>query len=1229
MPLNRNRFALLWIIALITLHACSDVPPELPNRGHSPWVFRSVLDEQPRMLTAALHDKLWLAYSAQTGALYKAWEGGVELDGAVYTTAHGPQPESHGDSWLNNAYQNPWRLVKGDRELSPQIQYRGHEFKDGQLYINTELRFEDGTFLTVSERPEYWSNVEGQIGLERTFFVDPMPPNGSLRFLAALQGLPAESSLETNGEWITKERDELVQGTVHSVNLNGYLTLNTEAPTVLKTPFVKRPLFENEFQAASEDFDMVARPLGARLIERNGCKTCHNQIVTTIGPAYVAVAERYQNTPDNVAMLVGKVKQGGVGNWGEAAMTPHTHIPDTDLRTMVNYIMDLDEEEEVAMGSVVAKPVGGAINNAQAPSDVLDADGYQSGAIVEVYLRDTPPSQLDDFNWERKPDYSGVVPQLSASGGDFGDLTENFGIKATGFLRIERTDNYLFRLTSDDGSRLYIDGEEILNNDGLHGPTPVDAEIALQAGYHSFRIDYFEAGGGQAINFQWRSFTSPEWTVVPSDVLSHRRADSPPISDRTPLAGTLNLAGDKAPVAGVHPSFDLSQARPDGFSPKVGGMDFLSDGRLVISTWDAEGAVYILDGVQSGDPSQINYQKIATGLAEPLGLKVVEDTIYILQKQELTQLIDHTGDDVIDEYRTISNGWLVSANFHEFAFGLAYAQPYFYCTLAIGILPGGASAPNQPQDRGKAIRIDKETGKLDFIANGLRTPNGIGFGANNDLFIADNQGDWLPASKILHVTEGAFFNSYAVSADSARNATKTPKPPVVWLPQDEIGNSPSTPMGINVGPYQGQMIHGEVTHGGVKRVFVEKVAGEYQGAVFRFIQGLESGVNRMVWGPDSSLYIGGVGSTGNWQHTGKLWYGLQRLTYNEKPAFEMLAVRAKSDGVEIELTEALAADLGADPSEYDIQQWRYEPTAEYGGPKLDLERLTVASVHISPDRKRLFLELPEMKADRVVYVHLPNYWTSSENREIWSTEAWYTMNQIPSNQTGFRRPLSPPQPNTLSAAEKAAGWTLLFDGETTNGWHRYNESSIGSDWKVSDGILYLDVSQRPEGGSKVNGGDIVAEGTYGDFELRLDWRISPCGNSGIIYYVVESEQFDAVWKSGPEMQILDNTCHPDAKIITHRAGDLYDMISAKPETVRPAGQWNRVRLVSKGGIVEHWLNGKKVVTYDRNSPDYVRLIADSKFKDMRGFGTAPVGKIALQDHDDRVEFRNIKIRRFE
>jgi len=496
---------------------------------------------------------------------------------------------------------------------------------------------------------------------------------------------------------------------------------------------------------------------------------------------------------------------------------------------------------------------------------------------------------------------------------------------------------------------------------------------------------------------------------------------------------------------------------------------------------------------------------------------------------------------------------------------------------------------------------------------------------DDEIFVADNQGDWLPACKIIHVTKDAFFGSHSV--DPIGTADMKEKPPVVWLPQNEIGNSPSSPSLIPEGVYKGQMTHGEVTHGGLKRVFVEKINNEYQGVVFRWMQGMEAGVNRHVWGPDNAVYVGGIGSTGNWRHDRKLWYGLQRIKYNEKPAFEMLAVRAKTNGLEIEMTEPLAKGVGTNALKYTIKQWWYKPTGDYGGPKMDLENLGIESIRISDDRKKIFLELDGMKEGHVVYVKLPNDWTSKDEQKLWSTEAWYTLNNIPENEPGYTDETDYESLNKLTAAEKAEGWKLLFDGKTTNGWRNFRKQTIGSSWIVRNGSLMLNSVKKEDGGwQAADGGDIITDKSYENFELNLEWRISPCGNSGIIYNVTESGKYDYVWQTGPEMQVLDNTCHSDATIEKHRAGDLYDMIACNEETVKPAGNWNQIRLIKNKGKVEHWLNGKKVVDFEMFNDQWKEMIANSKFHEMPGFGKGKSGHISLQDHGDKVWFRNIKIK---
>ena len=144
--------------------------------------------------------------------------------------------------------------------------------------------------------------------------------------------------------------------------------------------------------------------------------------------------------------------------------------------------------------------------------------------------------------------------------------------------------------------------------------------------------------------------------------------------------------------------------------------------------------------------------------------------------------------------------------------------------------------------------------------------------------------------------------------------------------------------------------------------------------------------------------------------------------------------------------------------------------------------------------------------------------------------------------------------------------------------------------------------------------------------MQLEWKIQSCGNSGIFYLVKESEEYTEAYYTGIEMQVLDNECHKDGKLITHRAGDLYDMIACKYETVKPAGEWNKVRIRIKNGHVEQWLNGYKVVEYQLWNDDWKNMVANSKFKDWAGFGASKKGHISLQEHDDRVWYRNIKIK---
>jgi hypothetical protein len=207
------------------------------------------------------------------------------------------------------------------------------------------------------------------------------------------------------------------------------------------------------------------------------------------------------------------------------------------------------------------------------------------------------------------------------------------------------------------------------------------------------------------------------------------------------------------------------------------------------------------------------------------------------------------------------------------------------------------------------------------------------------------------------------------------------------------------------------------------------------------------------------------------------------------------------------------------------------------------------------------------------------------------------------------------------------GWQNLLDKNSTKGWHTYNKpGSIGSAWSVKDGVLHLNASEKSDWQTK-SGGDIVFEEVFDNFHLKLEWKISKNGNSGIMFLVQEDEAYKYPWLTGPEMQILDNDGHADGKIIKHRAGDLYDLISCSTETVRPVGKWNLAEIILKDSKLTFKLNGKTVVTTTLWDENWNNMVANSKFKNMPDFGKFKSGKIALQDHGDDVWFRNIKVKR--
>ncbi|MFD5899286.1 MULTISPECIES: family 16 glycoside hydrolase [unclassified Streptomyces] len=636
----------------------------------------------------------------------------------------------------------------------------------------------------------------------------------------------------------------------------------------------------------------------------------------------------------------------------------------------------------------------------QAAAEPPDIPPQEPGVTMRVFDVQVPLEDFCTLKPGQTPNIDKLKPTIDwTTPEDFG-LGENFVTEVTGYLDIQTPGKHNFRITSDDGSRLIIDGTQIIDNGGKHGPQPKDGSVELTEGHHPLRIDHWDGAFTQRLLLEWQPPGAAGFSRVPTSALSTdadvTRVTSP---GRKACEGVDESPGDGLPLAGVHPDYTLTNLRPDGFEPQVTGMDWLPDGRMAISTWGGSreselGEVYLLDNVTGAtDPSKVTKKLVAKDLLEPMGLKYVDGTLYVSEKDGLTALIDKDGDEVTDEYRKIAT-WPFGGNYHEFAFGLLYEKGHFYVSTGIAMVPGGATRdPQLVPNRGSTLKINKATGKVSYVAGGLRTPNGLGWGPEGDIFVTDNQGAYLPTSKLVRIKQGAFYNHHT-NPDGVYDSQPVTEP-VLWLPHGEISNSPSNPLVLPKGPFAGQMVFGDVTYGGLQRAYLEKIGGEYQGAVFRMTQGLEAGVSRISLGPDGAIYAGGIGDSGNWGQQGKLKHGLQKLSLTGDDAFDMRAMRAVDGGFTIEYTQPLSEETAKDlAAKYTAEQWRYVATPRYGGPKVDEETLDVTSATLSKDRKTVTLKMDGLRPGRVVHVQSPRPFAAESGAELWSTEAWYSLNTL-------------------------------------------------------------------------------------------------------------------------------------------------------------------------------------------------------------------------------------------
>jgi hypothetical protein len=469
------------------------------------------------------------------------------------------------------------------------------------------------------------------------------------------------------------------------------------------------------------------------------------------------------------------------------------------------------------------------------------------------------------------------------------------------------------------------------------------------------------------------------------------------------MAAFLRPASALLPSA-VHPAFDQKEiGLPNKYHTM--GIAFLSDGRMVIVTSgiigggevpepDANSCVFIISGV-TGNGS-VQAAKIASGFRQPSGVNVVNDKIYVSDRDAFYSIPSNNTPSDPNGNKTKILSWPMGSKWHQWIFTPMYKDGKFYAPYSGSIRVGGPSDVQASSEySGAFLSWNPDGSNLTKVAGGLRSPNGANIDDQGEMFVVDGQGSWEPTCTFLHMNPNKFYGHRQSPPNAPNWAEKlTYQPPAVWIPYPSqiVGASTSQPIYVKTGPYAGQWLAGDDNGPGLTRFALEKVNGEYQGAVFRFSNGTaNAGINRLAWGPDGALYMGTMEHYGNWPGGGLM--PIYKMTPKADPSvFEMLAIHSYQGGMEIEFTQPVDKN-GLSPANFAVTQWNYTRVAEYGGGKGSTETRTVSAVQVSDDGKRVFLQISGLKTmEYVVAFKLTGVKPAQGTATLWDNEAWYTLN---------------------------------------------------------------------------------------------------------------------------------------------------------------------------------------------------------------------------------------------
>jgi len=470
-------------------------------------------------------------------------------------------------------------------------------------------------------------------------------------------------------------------------------------------------------------------------------------------------------------------------------------------------------------------------------------------------------------------------------------------------------------------------------------------------------------------------------------------------------AGELPVESDYYPITTL--------TLPEGEVIEVSGIDILPGNKVAISS--RRGDIFVGEEV-FGDEPKPKWTIFARGLHEVLGIAWKDGWLYVTQRPEVTRIKDQDGDGRADIFETVADDWGINGDYHEYAFGTRHDKNGDIWVILC--LTGSAGADDKSPFRGWCMRVTPE-GECIPTGYGIRSPGGIGFNHEGEVFYCDNQGLWNGSSALKHLRPGGFQgnptgNKYFDLTDVLGPKPPEPVsgsrieierkripnlvPPPVVLPHGKVGNSPAgiecDETGGKFGPFQNQLFVSEQTHSKVSRVFLEKVNGYYQGAVFPFLEGFDSGNIVARFAKDGSMLTGGTNR--GWGSWGKKRFALQRVNWTGKVPFEVHEMRVKPDGFVLTFTEAADPASLADIESYIIESYTYVYQKGYGSPEVDGTVPVITQATPGEGGKSVRLTIDGMVKGHVHELKMPGIYRSTTKQPLLHPVAYYTLNEIPS-----------------------------------------------------------------------------------------------------------------------------------------------------------------------------------------------------------------------------------------